>query len=76
MLSCDMHRMSQATYIVLREQMERAEELVVLEVEGAGGLKVALEGGDVRRLYDKLLGGAHLSELLVALCSRDPRRPP
>jgi len=62
--------------IVLCEQMERAEEFVVLEVEGAGGLEVSLEGGDVGRLYDELLGGADLSELLVALGGRDPRRPP
>lgn len=55
------------TYIILGEQMERAEELVVLEIERAGGLEVPLEGGDVRGLDDELLGRPYLAELLVVV---------
>lgn len=62
--------------IILREQMERAEHLVVLDVERPRGLEVALEGNHVGRLDVELLRGAHLAELLMALLGRDPRRPP
>lgn len=62
--------------IILCEQMERAEHLVVLEVEGARSLEVPLEGGDAWGLYDKLLRCSHLSELLVVLRRRESRGPP
>lgn len=56
--------------------MEGAEELVVLEIERPRSLEVALEGGDVGRFYDELLGRSHGTKLLVVLGCRDPRRPP
>jgi hypothetical protein len=64
------------TYIILSEQMERAEHLVVLDVERTRGLEVALECKHRRRLDVELLRGAHLAELLVVLLGRDARRPP
>ena len=64
------------TYIILGEEVEGAEHLVVLEIEGAGSLEIALEGGDGDGLYDELLGGARLTELLVVVRGRDPGRPP
>lgn len=65
-----------ATYIILGEQVERAKHLIILNVKRPGSLKVALEGHQVWRLDIELLGGAHLTELLVVLLSRDPGRPP
>jgi hypothetical protein len=53
------------TYIILSEQVERAEHLVVLDVERAGGLEVTLEGNGRRRLDVELLGGADLAKLLL-----------
>jgi hypothetical protein len=70
------NRRRRGTYIILGEQVERAEELVVLEVEGPCGLEVATEGEQGRRLYNKLLWGAYLAELLVVLRGRDPGGPP
>lgn len=64
------------TYIILSEQVERAEHLVVLNVEGAGGLEVALEGNGRWRLDIELLGCANLAELLLLVLSRDPGRTP
>jgi hypothetical protein len=64
------------TYIILSEQMERAEHLVVLNVEGAGSLKVALEGNGRGGLDVELLGGADLAELLLLVLGRDPRCAP
>lgn len=66
----------QATYIVLREQVEGAEHLVVLDVERARGLEVALEGEHGGWLDVELLRGADLAELLAVLLRRDPGRPP
>lgn len=62
--------------IILGEQVEGAEHLVVLNVEGPGGLEVALEGDQVGGLDVELLGGAHLAELLVVLLGGHPGRPP
>jgi hypothetical protein len=56
--------------------VEGAKQLVVLQIERPRSLKVALEGGNVRRLYDELLGCSHLTELLLALGCREPGRPP
>lgn len=58
--------------------MERAEDFVVLEVEGPRQLKVALEDGQGRRLDDKVLWRScgQVAEGLVVLGSRDPRSPP
>lgn len=67
---------SQATYIILGKQVERAEHLVVLDVEGPCSLKVALEGKHRGRLDVELLRRAHLAELLLVLLRRDPGRPP
>lgn len=69
-------RKRHGTYIILGEQVEGAEELVVFEVEGAGGLEVTAEGDEGRRLNNELLWGPYLAVLLVVLRSRDPRRPP
>ena len=68
--------MSQATYIILSEQMERAEHLVVLDVERPRGLKIALEGEHGGWLDVELLRRAHLAELLLVLLGRDSGRPP
>lgn len=62
--------------IILSEQVERAEHLVVLNVEGAGGLKVALEGNGRWWLDVELLGCANLAELLLLVLRRDPGRTP
>jgi hypothetical protein len=62
--------------IILSEQVERAEDLVVLDVERPRGLEVALERNNARGLYDELLGRPYLAELLVVLRSREPGRPP
>jgi hypothetical protein len=67
---------SQATYIILGEQVEGAEHLVVFNVERAGSLEVALEGEHGRRLDVELFWCAHLTDLPVVLLSRHPRRPP
>ena len=64
------------TYIILGEQMEWAKELVVLEIERAGGLEIAAKGEEGRRLDNKLLWGADLAILLVVLRGRDARSPP
>ena len=65
------------TYIILSEQVEGAEHLVILNVEGAGGLEVTLEGDGRWGLDVELLWRAHLlSDLPVVLLSRDPGRPP
>ena len=66
----------QATYIILSEQVERAEHLVVLDVERPRSLEVTLEGEHRGRLDVELLGRAHLAELLLVLLGRDPGRPP
>jgi hypothetical protein len=65
-----------ATYIILSEQVERAEHLVVLNVERAGGLEVALEGNGRGGFHVELLGGADLAELLLLMLGRDPWRAP
>jgi hypothetical protein len=52
--------------------VERTEDLVVLEIERPCGLEVSLEGSDVRRLDNKLLGSAQVAELLVTLGAREP----
>lgn len=62
--------------IVLGEQVEGAEELVVLEIERPGGLEVATESEERRLLDYELFGGPYLAELLVVLRRRDPGRPP
>jgi len=62
--------------IILSEQVERAEHLVVLDVERAGGLEVALEGNGRRWLHVEFLGGADLAELLLLMLGRDPWRAP
>lgn len=64
------------TYIILSEQVEWAEHLVVLNVERAGGLEIALEGNGRRRLDVELLGCANLTELLLLMLRRDPGRTP
>jgi hypothetical protein len=64
-----------ATYIILSEQMERAEHLVVLNVKRAGGLEVALVCDEGRGLDIEFLGGADLAELLVVLLGRDSGGP-
>lgn len=61
-----------STYIILGEQVERAEHLVVFNVEGTGGLEVALESNGRRGFDVELLGGADLAELLLLVLSRDP----
>ena len=63
------------TYIILGEQVERAEHLVVLEIEGASGLEVTTEGEHGGRLDVEFLGGADLAELLVVLLGRDAGGP-
>jgi hypothetical protein len=67
---------AQATYIILSEQVEGTEHLVVLDVKGPCSLEVSLECKHRWWLNVELLGRAHLAELLLALLSRDPRRPP
>lgn len=62
--------------IIFGEQVEGAEDLVVLKVEGTGSLEVALEGGDVGSFNDELFGCANLAELLLVVRSRDPGRSP
>jgi hypothetical protein len=64
-----------ATYIILSEQVKGAEHLIVFDVKGAGGLKVALVGDERGRLDVELLGGADLAELLVVLLGRDSGGP-
>lgn len=61
--------------IILSEQVEGAEHLIVFNVKGAGGLKVALVGDEGGRLDVELLGGADLAELLVVLLGRDSGGP-
>lgn len=68
-------RKRHGTYIVLGEQVEGAEELVVLEIKRPGGLEVATEGEEGGRLYNKLFWGPYLAELLVVLGSRDSGSP-
>lgn len=67
--------MSRATYIILGEQVERAEHFVVLDVKRPRGLEVALEGDEIWGLDVELFGRANLAELLM-LGSRDPGCPP
>ena len=62
--------------IVLSEQVEGAEELVILDVERPCGLEVTLEGNESWGLYVELLGCPHLAELLVVVRSRDSGSPP
>jgi hypothetical protein len=62
--------------IILGEQVERAEHLVILDVERPRGLEVTLECKHRGRLDVELLGRAHLADLSVVLLSRDPGRPP
>jgi len=62
--------------IILSEQVERAEHLVVLNVERPCGLEVALEGEHGRWLDVELFRRAHLSDLPLGVLSRDPGRPP
>lgn len=64
------------TYIILGEQVEWAKELVVLEIEGPGGLEVAAKGEEGGRLNDKLFGGPDLAVLFVVLRRRDARCSP
>lgn len=61
--------------IVVGKQVERAEDLVVLEVEGASGLEVAAEGDHAGGL-DVLLGGPDVAELLVVVGSSGARLSP
>lgn len=56
-------------YIILRQQVKRAEHLVVLELEGAGSLEVATEGNHVGRLGD-LLGRPAWPEVFVRVMQR------
>lgn len=69
-------RRHRPTYIVLSEQVERAEHLVILNVERPRGLEVALECEHRGRLDVELLRRAHLADLPVVLLGRDPGRPP
>lgn len=62
--------------IILSEQVEGAEDLVVLQIERPRSLKVPLEGGDVGGLYDELFRCSHWTELFVTLGCRGPRRSP
>lgn len=61
--------------IVLGEQMEGAEDLVVLKIERPRGFEIALEGSHGGRLDDELLWCAGLAELLM-LGRSDPGCPP
>lgn len=63
------------TYIILSEQVERAEHLVVLDIEGPCGLEVTLECEHGGWLDVELFRSAHLADLPVVLLSRDPGRP-
>lgn len=56
-------------YIILRQQVKRAEHLVILELEGAGSLEVATEGDDTGRLGD-LLGRSAGPEVFVRVMQR------
>lgn len=60
------------TYIILSEQVERAEHLVVLNVERPGSLKVSLKCNGGWGLDIELLGRADLAELLLLVLGRDP----
>jgi len=62
--------------IILGEQMERAEQLVVFQIERPCGLEVAFEGRQSGRLDDELFGCSNLAELLLVLSSRDSGLPP
>jgi hypothetical protein len=62
--------------IILGEQMERAEHLVVLEVERPCGFEIALEGNRAWGFDDELLGCSHLTVELLLVLSRDPRGSP
>jgi hypothetical protein len=57
----------QVTYIILGEQVEGAEELVVLEIERPCGLEIALKGGHCLGLDNELLWCSDLAELLLVL---------
>ncbi len=67
---------SHVTYIILSEQMERAEHLVVLDVKRPCGLEVTLECDEIRGLDVELLGGADLAKVLVVLLGGEARCPP
>ena len=68
----------QTTYIVFGQEMEGTEELVILEVKGAGGLKVSAVG----LLHGGLLGllletkGPHLLLVVVVLRARSTGSAP
>lgn len=64
-----------STYIVVSKQVERAEDLVVLQVERAGGLEVAAEGDDVGS-FDGLLRSPDVAELLVVVGGSRARLSP
>jgi hypothetical protein len=67
------------TYIVGCQQMEGAKQLVVLEVEGAGGLELAAEVELHGRLESGLLlelQGSQLLLVVVVLAAGGPGRPP
>jgi hypothetical protein len=68
------------TYIVFGQQVERAEHLVVLELEGASGLElsaeVLLNGGLDGSLLLELHGSHLLLVLMVLVAARRPGRPP
>ena len=67
-------------YIILSEEVEGQNIFVVLDVEGPGGLKVALEGDRILGAERELLGGADWRNCLW-FCWADMRgalrdRPP
>jgi hypothetical protein len=66
----------QDTYIILSEQVERAEHLVIFNIKRPCGLEVTLECEHGGRLDVELFRCAHLSDLAVVLLSRDAWRPP
>jgi len=55
--------------IVVCQQMERAEDLIILDIKGPGGLKVPSKGGYIGRLND-LFRTSHRTELLVVVGCR------
>lgn len=63
------------TYVVIGQKVERTEDLIILEVERPGGLKVPPEGGHSGSLYN-LLGAPRGAELLVVVAGRKSGSPP
>jgi hypothetical protein len=61
------------TYIILGEQVERAEHLIVLNIEGPCSLEVTLECEHGGWLDVELFRGAHLADLPLVL-GRDTGR--